>query len=42
MKTTYKYIKKTLPFVWAGLCLVSCNDFLTEDPKHLSAADAGD
>ena len=33
MKTTYKYIKKTLPFVWAGLCLVSCNDFLTEDPK---------
>ena len=33
MKTTYKYIKKTLPFVWAGLCLVSCNDFLTEDAK---------
>ena len=33
MKTAYKYIKKTLPFVWAGLCLVSCNDFLTEDPK---------
>lgn len=33
MKTAYKYIRRTLPFVLAGLCLVSCNDFLTEDPK---------
>ncbi len=33
MKTAYQYIRKTLPFVLAGLCLVSCNDFLTEDPK---------
>lgn len=33
MKTAYKYIRRTLPFVFAGLCLASCNDFLTEDPK---------
>ena len=33
MKTAYQYIRKTLPFVLAGLCLVSCNDVLTEDPK---------
>ena len=33
MKTAYKYIRRILPFVFASLCLTSCNDFLTEDPK---------
>ena len=33
MKTAYKYIRRILPFVLASLCLTSCNDFLTEDPK---------
>ena len=33
MKTVYKYIRRILPFVLASLCLTSCNDFLTEDPK---------